>query len=106
MFGTAEGKELVDSEHTPPGYLVLKTEASDQEIDARVKMGASTTYQPVGTATIRTVVDGSLRVYGVKNLRVADVSIVSCLLYMTLTEANSRQIPKPLAAHYQVPVYC
>ncbi|KAJ4380951.1 hypothetical protein N0V86_003298 [Didymella sp. IMI 355093] len=61
MFNTAEGKELVEREHTPPGYAALKANASDEEIDRRIEMGAGTTYHPGGTAAMGTVVDGSLR---------------------------------------------
>jgi choline dehydrogenase-like flavoprotein len=43
MFETTEGKELVEAEHTPPGYPVLGMNASDEEIDARIKLGACTT---------------------------------------------------------------
>ncbi|KAF1849210.1 GMC oxidoreductase [Cucurbitaria berberidis CBS 394.84] len=89
MLETPEGKELVQSEHTPPGYPILGTYASDEEIDARIRMGATTVFHPGGTAAMGQVVDNSLKVYGITNLRVVDASV----------------IPKPLAAHYQVPVY-
>lgn len=77
MLDTPEGKELVEGEHTPPGFPTLNADATDTDIDARVKLGGSTVFHPGGTAAMGKVVDGSLKVYGMKNLRVVDASVVS-----------------------------
>lgn len=49
----------------------------------------STCYHPAGTASTGKVVDGDLRVFGVKGLRVIDASV----------------LPVPIAAHYQSCIY-
>lgn len=77
LLETLEGQELVADEHVPPGSKVLGSDASDELIDERIKLGGMTVFHPAGTAAMGKVVDGSLKVYGVKNLRVVDASIVS-----------------------------
>ena len=89
IFETSAGQGLVKAEILPSGHTELGSEAPDDLIDARIKMGAMTTYHPAGTASMGKVVDGSLNVKGVQGLRVADASI----------------IPVPLAAHYQAAVF-
>lgn len=77
LLGTPEGISLVIEEHTPPGHAPAGLHASDEQIDERIKLGGTTAYHPAGTAAMGKVVDGSLRVVGVNNLRVVDASVVS-----------------------------
>lgn len=78
-------KELVAEEET----LGAPSGNSDADIDARVQKTAATFYHPGGSCSMGTVVDPSLKVKGIKNLRVADASI----------------IPLPIGAHYQSIAY-
>jgi choline dehydrogenase len=60
--------------------------ASDAEIDAWIKSTAETIYHPVGTCRMgaaddpMAVVDASLKVIGLKNLRVVDASVMPTLV--------------------------
>ncbi|KAL9100153.1 MAG: hypothetical protein Q9163_004438 [Psora crenata] len=89
MMETPEGQELVTEEIVPDGHKPLASDASDDKIDARIKTGGVSCNHPASSVSMGKVVDGSLKVLGVRGLRVVDASV----------------IPVPLAAHYQVPVF-
>ncbi|EEA24280.1 hypothetical protein TMatcc_007360 [Talaromyces marneffei ATCC 18224] len=89
MFETPEGKDLVAEEIVPEGHRSLESDAPDDLIDAHIQMGGMTGSHFAGTASMGSVVDGSLKVRGTQGLRVVDASV----------------IPTPLACHYQAAVY-
>src|ERR1700760_1601897 len=63
MLGTKEGQSFVDSETPPPGFAPLSLDASDAEIDARVRRAANTFFHAGGSAAMGSVVDTDLKVY-------------------------------------------
>ncbi|HEY5338424.1 MAG TPA: GMC oxidoreductase, partial [Rhizomicrobium sp.] len=73
-FDSYRGPELM------PGAHVTK----DDQIDAWIRKTAETIYHPVGSAKMgkdaESVVDPSLKVYGVEGLRVVDASIMPSLV--------------------------
>ncbi|CAH0002538.1 unnamed protein product [Clonostachys byssicola] len=62
---------------------------SDEKLDKRVALAASTTWHYSGTCSMGKVVGTDFKVYGVEGLRVVDASV----------------IPVPLSAHIQAPLY-
>lgn len=89
MLETPQGKDLVSDEILPEGYQCLSSDATDNDIDARIHIGGVSCYHPAASCSMGKVVDSSCKVFGVEGLRVVDASV----------------IPVPLAAHYQSPVF-
>ncbi|KAJ5155152.1 hypothetical protein N7492_007955 [Penicillium capsulatum] len=89
LLDTPEGQDIVECETTHPDVSPLRSDATDEEIDARVRFGGNTFYHPAGSVAMGKVLDSNLRVLGVEGLRVADASI----------------LPVTVASHYQVLLY-
>lgn len=74
--------DIVEHESPPqfPGFegelAPLTADATDDEIDARIRQTGSQHHHSGGTAAMGRVVDGEGRVVGVKRLRVADASVI------------------------------
>jgi len=72
--------------YTDPATRTLKVNASDAEIIEYIRNGAQSIYHPVGTAKMGTdsdpmsVVNTKFQVQGIKNLRVADASVIPNLI--------------------------
>jgi choline dehydrogenase-like flavoprotein len=85
----ADGTNVVLEEIVPPGMEALSPEASDDDIDTRVRAGAQSFFHAGGGASMGEVVDTQCKVIGMKGLRVADLSVM----------------PVPNNSHYQYPTY-
>ncbi|KAI1302746.1 putative GMC oxidoreductase [Xylaria venustula] len=73
---TVVGRDIIKGEVGAPGFgQVLSSSSTDDEIDARLRAGLGTSYHPMGSLAMGTVVDTDLKVRGVNNLRVVDTSV-------------------------------
>lgn len=81
MLETPKGKELVAEEIVPECHRSLESNAPNDLIDARIRMGGMTGSHFAGTASMGSVVDGSLKVRGTQGLRVVDASVVSGIIH-------------------------
>lgn len=94
MMETPAGREIIEGETPPKGMPALTTDATDEEIDARVRAYSEVWHHSGGTAAMGTgvsnsVVDAEFRVHGTENLRVVDASV----------------LPAPISATPQATVY-
>lgn len=62
MLETSEGQDVVEREIVPEGHQQLTSDALEDAIDKRVRLGAGTVFHPAGTSSMGKVVDGSLNV--------------------------------------------
>ncbi|KAI5856048.1 hypothetical protein BZA05DRAFT_333620 [Tricharina praecox] len=89
LAGVRFAAKVAAAEPLKSQLLGRTDEVPDDQLWEAIKTSAETVKHPVGTCAIGTVVDGKLRVKGVKGLRVVDASV----------------IPLQLSTHTQVTVY-
>lgn len=90
MIGnTSFGNGIVVDNSPPAGLTAFTLNSTNEQIEARVRATAISSYHPIGTCSMGKVVDSSLRVTGVGHSRIVDASI----------------IPTPITAQIQFVVY-
>ncbi|KAK5208787.1 hypothetical protein LTR47_007944 [Exophiala xenobiotica] len=89
LLETEPDRSFISHEVTPEGYAPITRDASDEEIDGRIREFAVSIDHPLGSCSMGRVVDSHCRVVGVRGLRVVDASV----------------FPIPLACHIQAAVY-
>lgn len=103
----------------PKEYGTSAAAQTDAEIDAWIKQNAETIYHPIGTCKMgvetdpMAVVDGELKVIGIKGLRVIDASVMPTLVsgntnaptIMIAEKASDLLRGKALLAPEEAPVY-
>ncbi|KAI0835260.1 GMC oxidoreductase [Hypoxylon sp. FL0890] len=75
LLGTEAMKDYVESEIPPPGQDPLTLESSDGEVENRIRNVGVAHFHAAGSCPMGSVVDGDLRVKGVRGLRVCDASV-------------------------------
>lgn len=75
MLGTVEGKSMVADEVVPPGCAALGFDASDDEIEARIRATGVAHSHASGSAAMGKVVDGGSNVVGVQRLKVVNARV-------------------------------
>ena len=92
-FESEAGQRIVlggESSQPPgPDMEPLTANSTDAQLDQRLRATCRSFFQGAGTASMGSVVDTALKVKGVDNLRVCDMSVV----------------PLPLAAYSQAQMY-
>ncbi|KAL5342257.1 putative glucose dehydrogenase [Aspergillus crustosus] len=76
LLNTSAMRDYIEAEFPPPGLPALSSKSSDSEFEARIRATGLAHHHPAGTAAMGKVVDTDLQVYGVRNLRVVDASIL------------------------------
>ncbi|KAL8709489.1 MAG: hypothetical protein Q9220_005731 [cf. Caloplaca sp. 1 TL-2023] len=94
LMQTPAVKNVIEGETAPKGKPALSLDASNEDIDARIKAYGEVWHHSAGTAAMgkdpkTSVVDAALQVHGVQGLRVVDASI----------------FPSPISAAPQATVY-
>ncbi|KAI4862782.1 choline dehydrogenase [Hypoxylon rubiginosum] len=94
LLATDSMKPIVESEAPPSGeglegLIALTADATDEQIEERIRRTGTQHHHSGGTASMGKVVDAEGKVLGAKGLRVADASI----------------IPIPLSGHPQATLY-
>lgn len=87
MGTTSPFKDLWIKEYDP-GFAMQ----TDEQCEAYVRENVSTFYHPLGTCALLPkedggVVDPELKVYGVRNLRVVDASVISIMISANIQTA-------------------
>ncbi|KAK7959200.1 uncharacterized protein PG986_004054 [Apiospora aurea] len=86
---TVLGRDIVAGDAPYPGFKPLTVDATDEDLDERVRGQGTSTYHGPGSCSMGSVVDTDLRFKEVQNLRVVDASV----------------IPIALGSHIQAAVY-
>ncbi|KAI8288600.1 hypothetical protein K4K60_010831 [Colletotrichum sp. SAR11_57] len=101
---TVLGREILNGEAAPAGFDEPYTvNSTDEYIDARIRAAARSVHHPMGSTAMGKVVDGDLKVKGVRGLRVVDASVFPVVISAHLqvaTFALAEQAAEIIAKDY------